>query len=1288
MLWRKAEKGRLMSYSFNHIDIALKLENHPEFRLTGFYGEPQRSLRHNSWRKIKQLAGASELPWCLIGDLNNVLYQWEKRGGRAYPRGLITGFQETLTECGLSDMEMMGHPYTWERGRGTPNWIEVRLDRALISQPWRTIFYSAKLVNLEISVSDHSPIWLDLAYQVRDPVIRRFRFENAWVREPMCRQIVSDHWRAYSVDSFQEKIKCCSTALAEWGKDITGKFKERISHCNRLLKQLKGQRDEESVRRYQEIHSCLFEVLTQKEIFWRQRSKQLWLQAGDQNTKFFHACASTRKRINQLTSLKDDHGTWVDWEHGLGEVIVDYFRNIFASSTTAWDSVIECVPESITEEINLELLLPVDDSEVKEALFQMHPDKSPGPDGFNPGFYQKFWDIVGPDVVRLVQHFFMFAEFPDHLNQTHIVLNPKKSKPETMSDLRPIALCNVIYKIVSKVVANRLKKFLHNIISETQSAFIPGKLITDNIMVSFEVMHYLKRKSTGKEGFMAIKLDMSKAYDRVEWGFLHAMLKKMGFSDHWIKIVMRCVSSVSYKVISGCHELGPIILSRGLRQGDPLSPYLFIICAEGFSALISDYERRGKLQACKVARGAPTVSHMFFADDSYLYCKATESATNSVMELLGYFQLASGQQVNLSKSSVFFSTNTRADARVKICDMLKVSEAGESCTYLGLPNILGRNKNTILGFLKDKMRKKIQSWEGKFLSKAGKELLIKTVAQSLPSYAMNVFLLPLGLCQEMEQLMCSYWWKSSSRNNKGIHWKSWEKLSTHKSKGGMGFCNLHDFNMALFSKQGWRLLCQPNTLVTRIFKARYFGGGNFLTAELGSNPSFIWRSIFASQEIVGAGARRKIGNGSQTSIVRDPWLPCGVNPRISTTHPALAEKKVEALMITGRVAWDEDLVRDLFNQRDANLIVGIPLHSSRLADAWFWAFESSGRLTVKSAYRYLQQDKDGGSRIDRLSFWNKLWKLRVPPKVKDLVWRASSDCLPTKVHLRLKHVDIDTTCPVCQVSGESIIHCLVECPFARASWARTGIGVCTSVEGTFSAWLESLFQTFDDEKRKVIAMTCWALWRVRNDCVWKGKVARVATVTSLANNTLDQWTKAQDRFEVPTAAFLTEADGADIWRRPAAGVIKINVDAALFSESSTYSFACVARNDQGHTLEAITCCRNGVVSPELAEAMGMREALSWIKKKSWDKVTIETDCLTVVQALRCSISMDSYFGSLITECKGLWSDVKNIKILFVKRSANNVAHALARASCHVADCTFRGGDLSPAILDVLLKDSC
>ena len=203
--------------------------------------------------------------------------------------------------------------------------------------------------------------------------------------------------------------------------------------------------------------------------------------------------------------------------------------------------------------------------------------------------------------------------------------------------------------------------------------------------------------------------------------------------------------------------------------------------------------------------------------------------------------------------------------------------------------------------------------------------------------------------------------------------------------------------------------------------------------------------------------------------------------------------------------------------------------------------------------------------------------------------------------------------------------------------------------------------------------------------MWKGKIARVNTVCHLAQSTLSQWSRAQDKFEIPTAAFLTNDDGAEKWSKPAFGVLKINVDAALFSEASTYSFVCVARDDQGHFIEATTCCRQGVVSPELAEAMGVREALSWIKKKAWSQVVIETDCLTVVQALRSSVSMDSYFGGIISECKNLLKD-ERISILFVKRSANSVAHVIARASLSHADRIITSMDLSPAIMDVILKD--
>lgn len=352
------------------------------------------------------------------------------------------------------------------------------------------------------------------------------------------------------------------------------------------------------------------------------------------------------------------------------------------------------------------------------------------------------------------------GEFPDHLSDTHICLIPKKSKPENMGDLRPIALCNVVYKVLSKVLANRLKMVLPRVISESPSAFLPGRLISDNVMISFEVMHYLKRKSSGKKGFMAVKLDMSKAYDRVEWEFLQAVLAKMGFKEQIIRLIMKCVSSISYKILAGGKEVGPIVPGRGLRQGDPLSPYLFILCGEGLTTLINDYERQGKFQGCRVARGAPFITHMLFADDSYLYCKADEEGANIVKEILQSFQIASGQQVNLNKSSVFFSTNTEASMKSKVSSILGINEAGEYSTYLGLPSTLGRNKSVILGYLKDRMSQRIQRWEGRCVSKAGKELLIKTVVQAVPNYAMNVFLLPIEMCREMEQMMSKYWWKS------------------------------------------------------------------------------------------------------------------------------------------------------------------------------------------------------------------------------------------------------------------------------------------------------------------------------------------------------------------------------------------------------------------------------------------------------------------------------------------------------------------------------------------------
>ena len=195
----------------------------------------------------------------------------------------------------------------------------------------------------------------------------------------------------------------------------------------------------------------------------------------------------------------------------------------------------------------------------------MGPTKSPGLDGMNALFYQNFWHIVGDDVTNAVLHFLNSGIMDPEINYTYIVLIPKLKSPEKMSDYRPISLCNVIYKIISKVLANGLKKILPQLISPTQSAFVPGRLITDNILVAYKTLHIMHRCKKGKKRSLALKLDISKAYDRVEWAFLKSIMVKMGFLDVWIDRVMCCVSTSSFSIEINGKVYGNIIPSRGLQ---------------------------------------------------------------------------------------------------------------------------------------------------------------------------------------------------------------------------------------------------------------------------------------------------------------------------------------------------------------------------------------------------------------------------------------------------------------------------------------------------------------------------------------------------------------------------------------------------------------------------------------------------------------------------------------------------------------------------------------------------
>jgi hypothetical protein len=484
-----------------------------------------------------------------------------------------------------------------------------------------------------------------------------------------------------------------------------------------------------------------------------------WLAVGDSNTKYFHNHAQQRRRTNHMVGILNDQNEWCTSDQQKQSVAVEYFQRLFASSNpTRINETLQAVDRTVTQDANHKLLLPFTADEVRVALFQMHPSKAPGPDCMSSFFFQKFWHVIGPSVSAAVLSVLNSARILRKINLTHISLIPKKKNPELMSDYRPISLCNVVYKIISKVIANRLKVVLLLIISDPQSAFVPGRLITDNVSVAFEIIHKFKGKRKGKKGEMALKLDMSKAYDRVEWDFLEAILRKLGFAEQWVAVIMSCVRSVQYLVLLDRVPKGYIITSRGIRQGDPLSPYLFLICAEGLSALLRQASTSGRLKGTQTYRGGPWVSHLFFADDSLLFGQASIAESERFMAILNLYEASSGQKINQEKTAIFFSTNTPQATRLLIQDYWGSRGVANFDKYLGLPAMIGQSKKSIFHSLKARIVQRLQGWKEKFILRAGREILIKAMAQAIPTYAMNCFKLPKTWCEEINSLIARYWW--------------------------------------------------------------------------------------------------------------------------------------------------------------------------------------------------------------------------------------------------------------------------------------------------------------------------------------------------------------------------------------------------------------------------------------------------------------------------------------------------------------------------------------------------
>jgi hypothetical protein len=295
------------------------------------------------------------------------------------------------------------------------------------------------------------------------------------------------------------------------------------------------------------------------------------------------------------------------------------------------------------------------------------------------------------------------------------------------------------------------------------------------------------------------------------------------------------------------------------------------------------------------------------------------------MQILKIYEEATGQEINMTKSEVFFSRNLSIAAQEDLSNIMGVRHVLGTGNYLGLPSMVGRKKKSVFAYIKDRVWKRINSWKGKALSRAGKEVMIKSVLQAIPSYVMSVYLLPDSTIKDIERMMNSFWWGGGT-NNKGIRWLAWDRMTHSKNQGGMGFRDLHAFNLAMIAKQGWNIMTKPHTLVAKLYKARYFPNSSFFDSNIGHNPSYAWRGIWKARHILMNGCRWRIGNGDNIKVMNEPWLRDLEGAWVpSPQDQGVYNLNVNDLMIPNVRMWDKGKVESLFPMHVAKRILDIPL---------------------------------------------------------------------------------------------------------------------------------------------------------------------------------------------------------------------------------------------------------------------------------------------------------------------------------------------------------------------------
>ncbi|KAL4308866.1 hypothetical protein GQ457_01G015730 [Hibiscus cannabinus] len=526
---------------------------------------------------------------------------------------------------------------------------------------------------------------------------------------------------------------------------------------------------------------------------------------------------------------------------------------------------------------------------------------------------------------------------------------------------------------------------------------------------------------------------------------------------------------------------------------------------------------------------------------------------------------------------------------------------------------------------------------------------------------MNCFLIPTSLCRALEQVMARFWWRNNG-TRKGIHWCTWSSLARPKSCGGLGFRELSTFNVALLAKQGWRLITQPGCFLAKVLKARYYPRNDFLSSVLGSNPSYVWRSIWSAKGLLEQGVGWRIGSGCKVNIWNDSWLPGPGDGRVKRDSININYIHVSDLIHGPSATWRVDVLQALFDEEQVDTICSIPLSRSRKCDEIIWRPDRSGIYSVKSGYRLLRDDLPAITGVTGapfshmiLQFFNDMWSVNLPAKVKINMWKVANSFLPTYSALQNRSLHVNNVCPFCRNSGETVAHIMRDCSFVTQLFAAQGI--CFPSCLLYPNWLDWVavaFCSLNATNKVVMLVTLWAVWYARNKLVHEGTTANVRVTLSFISAFIGVNAVVQTP---PSARRIDDAIG---WRAPEPNVIKFNFDATYDILSKKSVSGVIGRDHAGLIMASCIVPHLHVADTFVAEALACLQAVTFAKELGFRRVVVEGDSLTVIKKVRSLSADGSLISPIIFDIKDIVKGFDGIAFKFVHRSSNIVAHTLAR----------------------------